>query len=201
VCDFLDPPPSAPDADWIITNPPFGDKTVPFVLRALEYAKTGVAMFVRLQWLEGVERWETIFRDHPPTLVCPFAERVNLCKGRWDPDGTTATAYCWLVWVKNRAPAPAQMFWVPPGCREALTRPEDRARYAAWTISTCSKRRQSRAERLADEIASARAEAENGSTIFMRATLPVESTAETVPPSPVPVVEGAVPAVMLLQGC
>ena len=131
VDDFLDQSIAVPDADWIVTNPPFGDKAVPFVLRALELAKTGVAMFVRLQWLEGIERYESIFRDHPPTLVCPFVERVNLCKGRWDPDGTTATAYCWLMWVKDRAPTPTQMFWVPPGCRDALTKPDDRARYAA----------------------------------------------------------------------
>jgi hypothetical protein len=137
VCDFLDPaavPPITPD--WIITNPPFGEKTVPFVLHALELAKTGVAIFVRLQWLEGIERYETIFRDRPPSLVCPFVERVNLCKGRWNPDGTTATAYCWLVWIKDRAPMPTQMFWVPPGCREALTKPDDRARYAAGSLPT-----------------------------------------------------------------
>jgi ParB/RepB/Spo0J family partition protein len=135
VRDFLDAAGVPPVTDWIITNPPFGNQTIPFVLRALETAKIGVAMFVRLQWLEGIERWETIFRDRPPTFVCPFVERVNLCKGKWDPDGTTATAYSWLVWAKVRAPAPAQMFWVPPGCREALTKPDDRARFAAWSLS------------------------------------------------------------------
>jgi hypothetical protein len=50
------------DADWLITNPPFGTKTVRFVLRALELARVGVAMFVRLQWLETVERYELLFR-------------------------------------------------------------------------------------------------------------------------------------------
>jgi ParB-like chromosome segregation protein Spo0J len=135
VHDFLAqkmPSPILPD--WIITNPPFGDNAVPFVLRALEIASTGVAMFVRLQFLEGIERYERIFRDHPPTLIGQFAERVPLCKGCWKPDGTTATAYCWLVWVKDRAPAPAQMFWIPPGCRVALTKPDDRARFAAWSL-------------------------------------------------------------------
>ena len=65
--------------DWIITNPPFGDKTEQFVLRALDLAKVGVAMFVRLQWLESVGPLaKTIFRDHPPTVIAFFAERVNL---------------------------------------------------------------------------------------------------------------------------
>lgn len=118
--------------DWIITNPPFGGNTIPFILRAIELARVGVAMFLRLQILETIERYEKIFKPHPPTLIAFFAERVNLCKGRWDPDGGTATAYCWLVWMKDRAPmAP---FWIPPGQREALTKPDDRARFAAWSM-------------------------------------------------------------------
>jgi len=133
LCDFLADDYAANVApgrsDWVITNPPFGDKTIGFVKRALEVADVGVAMFVRLQWLEGIERYEEIFRDRPPTLVAIFAERVPLCKGRWNPDGKTATAYCWLVWLKGELPrAP---FWFPPGCRERLTRGTDRARFAA----------------------------------------------------------------------
>jgi hypothetical protein len=79
-----------------------------------------------------VDRHERLFRDNPPTLFAPFTERVNLCKGRWDPDGSTATAYCWLVWIKERERmAP---FYIPPGQRKALSRPDDRARFAAWSL-------------------------------------------------------------------
>lgn len=121
------------NSDWIITNPPFEDKALPFVTKALEIAKVGVAMFFRSQWaVEGVERYETIFRRRPPTLCAFFAERVNLCKGRWDPDGSTATAYCWLIWVKDAYPhAP---YWIPPGCRKSLERPGDRERFTAHPV-------------------------------------------------------------------
>lgn len=120
---------SAYNASWIITNPPFGDKAVQFVLRALDLASVGVAMFFRSQWaVEGVDRYESIFRDHPPTLCAYFVERVPLCKGEWKPHGTTATAYCWLVWIKGEQPRPP--FWIPPGCRKMLTRPDDIARFA-----------------------------------------------------------------------
>jgi hypothetical protein len=118
--------------DWIITNPPFGDETEKFVLRALELAKIGVAMFVRLQWLESVGRYETIFRDHPPTCIAFFAERVPLCKGKWESAGSTATAYIWLIWVKGKPPQPP--FWIPPGQREALTKPDDAARFTAHPV-------------------------------------------------------------------
>lgn len=115
------------DADWIITNPPFGDKMDQFILKALHLAGTGVAMLVRLQCLETVGRYEKIFRDTPPTLISFFVERVPMHKGRWEPDGDTMTAYIWLTWIKGAQPqAP---FWIPPGCRERLTRPDDAARF------------------------------------------------------------------------
>jgi hypothetical protein len=133
VRDFLDSTIEAPEAGWIITNPPFGERTLQFVLRALELARVGVAMFVRSQWaVEGIKRYERIFRDHPPTCRAFFMERVPLCKGRWDPDGSTATAYCWLVWVHGREPMPP--YDIPPGCRKALSRSTDRRRFAPWSV-------------------------------------------------------------------
>ena len=134
VGDFLDPldPLGRAGPDWHVTNPPFGEKTEACVLRALDLACVGVAMFVRLQWLETIGRYERLFRDKPPTLIAFFCERVNLCKGEWKPDGSTATAYIWLVWMKHRAPMPP--FWIPPGQRETLTHPDDDARFTAHPV-------------------------------------------------------------------
>lgn len=139
VQDFLEVCLQPTGDKWIITNPPFGDSALHFVRRALAMAPVGVAMFFRSQWaVEGVERYEQIFRDTPPTLFAPFVERVPLCKGRWEPQGSTATAYCWLVWFKL-SPAwgtglPALMRWIPPGCRESLTKPDDAERFTAHPI-------------------------------------------------------------------
>jgi hypothetical protein len=133
VQDFLDAAMMAPEVDWVITNPPFGDRTTRFILRAFEIAHVGVAMFTRTQWAtEGVGRYDLIFRDRPPTCFAPFVERVPLCKGRWDPDGSTATAYCWLIWALGKKPTPP--FYIPPGCRKALTRSTDRRRFAPWSV-------------------------------------------------------------------
>lgn len=119
-------------SDWIITNPPFGDQSEQFVLRSLLLATVGVAMFVRLQWLETTGRYENIFHLYPPTLIAFFAERVNLCKGRWDPDGSTATAYIWLIWIHGHNPrAP---IWIAPGCRESLTHTDDRVRFTVSPV-------------------------------------------------------------------
>jgi hypothetical protein len=121
-----------PGVDWIITNPPFEEKTELFVLRALELANIGVAMFVRLQWLESGGRYESIFEPHPPTQICFFAERVPLHKGKWEPNGATATAYIWLLWLKGRKPLPP--IWISPGQRKKLTYPDDVARFTARPV-------------------------------------------------------------------
>lgn len=128
--DFLsDSYPHRPE--WLITNPPF-KTAIEFTLKALEIATIGVAMLVRTQWIEGVDRYERLFSVRPPTLYAPFVERVPMVKGRWDPDASTATSYAWFVWAKCQAPrAP---FWIPPGRRKELTMPDDRARFAAWSL-------------------------------------------------------------------
>ncbi len=125
------------DCDWIVTNPPFG-KAEQFALKAIEHARVGVALFARLQWLETVGRFERLFRDRPPTQIAFFCERVNLCMGRWKPDGHTATAHVWLLWVKSRPPrAP---FWIPPGCRKTLTRLDDLERFTAHPVVNRKRR-------------------------------------------------------------
>lgn len=131
--DFLDTTlaPVSLRRDWFIFNPPFGP-SIDFVLRALEFATVGVAMFQRTQWIESSGRYNKIFCDRPPTLFAPFVERVPLVKGRWDPDASTATSYSWFVWVKGAEPLPP--FWIPPVCRETLTHKDDRRRFAAWSI-------------------------------------------------------------------
>jgi hypothetical protein len=131
--DFLyDDPLTTPD--WIVTNPPFSI-ACEFTLRALRLASTGVAMLVRTQWIEGVGRYEKLFRDRPPTVYAPFVERVPMVKGRWDPDAATATSYAWFVWCSSTAPSSPRIVWIPPGRRAALTHADDRQRFAAWTLT------------------------------------------------------------------
>ncbi len=100
--DVLQAPPGG--IDWVITNPPF-NLALDFALRGLEFAREGVALLVRSVWLEGAERYRSLFAKHPPAVVAQFVERVPITKGRWDPDASTATAYSWFVLVEARAGA------------------------------------------------------------------------------------------------
>jgi hypothetical protein len=113
---------------WIITNPPF-NLAVEFAERALIEAQIGVALLVRTSWLEGGERYRRLFRDRPPAMVAQFSERVPMVKGRWDPAASTATSYCWVVWHVGCV-RQTRLMWIPPGCRERLTKPGDVERWA-----------------------------------------------------------------------
>lgn len=123
--DFLMPflPEGISGADWIITNPPFA-LAERFIARAQEIATCGVAMIVRSAFLEGVGRFNRLYRENPPTAVAQFTERVVMHHGKLSPTGSTATAYCWVTWGAGLPSQPFQ--WIPP-CRKSLERPEDYA--------------------------------------------------------------------------
>ena len=110
--------------DWVITNPPFR-LAQQFVERAwhLPHIK-GVAVIVRTSFLEGVNRYEELYRHNAPSIVAQFSERVPMVKGRLTATGSTATSYCWLVWLKDDDSGETRLVWIPP-CRRALERPGD----------------------------------------------------------------------------
>lgn len=125
--DVAASPPTIPD--WIITNPPFPEADA-FALRAICEARRGVALLVRTSWLEGDGRYRRLFQPHPPAIVANFVERVPMVLGRWDPEADTMTSYTWVVWDRALC-GETRHRWIPPGRREALTRPDDVARFAA----------------------------------------------------------------------
>lgn len=116
-----------PRPDWIITNPPF-NLAAEFAERAIDEAADGVALLVRTAWLEGADRHRRLFGKVPPTTVLQFAERVPMHQGCWKPNGGTATAYCWVVWV--RGVHDTRMRWFPPGTRKACWRDSDIKEFA-----------------------------------------------------------------------
>ena len=124
VRDYLFGPEPDP-VDWTITNPPFR-LAEEFIGRALNTSKEGCAFILRSAFLEGVGRHQRLFADRPPAFVLQFSERVVMHKGRLSKDGSTATAYCWIIWLHDRwhLSGTTELFWVPP-CRARLERSED----------------------------------------------------------------------------
>lgn len=136
VRDFLFPGADIPSAEFCITNPPFklGSE---FILKTFEDpAWLCTAVLVRSAFLEGNDRYESLYLPNPPTIYAQFVERIILTKGivrdpaklYWDDEAqkwrrpSTATSYCWLVWIKDEPPRPTM--WIPP-CRRQLERAGD----------------------------------------------------------------------------
>ena len=112
--------------DWIITNPPYGDLPQKFVERALEHEpKCGVAVFVQLRWLETLDRARQLFLPKPPSMVGVFAERVPIVRGEWDPDASSATAYCWVIWRTDVCRSEPVLRWIPPGAAQRHSKISD----------------------------------------------------------------------------
>lgn len=127
--DFLsDGAPRYSDVDWIVTNPPFklGEA---FVRQALKHARRGVAMLLRLAFLEGVARHKLLYEDHPLSVLAPFAERVPMVKGKWDPDASSATAYAWFIWLKPEVSRCPRVVPIAPGAKVRLHRADDLVRF------------------------------------------------------------------------
>jgi hypothetical protein len=135
VFDFLGDPPHAfakARWDWICTNPPFKDAEA-FLRAAMPRARRGVALLLRLQFICGQERHNLLFGKDPVTVIAPFAERVPMRKGYWDPKGSTATDYCLFIWQKMVPPGP-RIEPIPPGQRARLSRDSDVARFGPMGV-------------------------------------------------------------------
>jgi len=86
----------------IITNPPYS-VGLQFVERALESACPGgkVAMFLKVQFLEGKRRGE-FFKKSPPRSVYISRSRLACYKnGDLTTNPESAIAYAWYVWEKG----------------------------------------------------------------------------------------------------
>lgn len=102
IIDFLEY-----DGKWhgdIVTNPPFRHANE-FVRKALDVVDEGarVAMFLKIQFLEGVRRYG-IFRDDPPKTIYVASQRYGCSEtGEFNADGNAVSAicYCWYVWQKG----------------------------------------------------------------------------------------------------
>lgn len=104
VFDFLSMENQSWDGD-IITNPPYKYASE-FIYKSLSVIKHGnkVAMFLKLQFMEGKER-KHLFTKFPPNTVYLSSSRI-LCAKNGDFEGLkasggSAVAYAWYVWEKG----------------------------------------------------------------------------------------------------
>ena len=89
----------------IITNPPYK-----FARECVEHALdisiqgTKIAMFLKLQFLEGKER-RKLFDENPPRIIYVSSGRLLCAKNaefeKMKAGGGSAVAYAWFIWEKG----------------------------------------------------------------------------------------------------
>lgn len=138
VLDFLDCDVQHWDGD-IITNPPYTNAQE-FVEKALSVVSEGhkVAMFLRLQFLEGLHRYD-LFKENPPKVVYVSSKRIRCGKeGEFNTSSSSIIAYAWFVWEKGYKGA-TNIEWINHG--EKVDEEKVRAnikRMEAKTLPLCA---------------------------------------------------------------
>lgn len=86
----------------IITNPPY-KYALEFVQRALDSVQPGrkVAMFLKLQFLEGKSRKEFFLKNPPKTVYVSSSRLICAMNGEFSKYPSSAVAYAWFVWEKG----------------------------------------------------------------------------------------------------
>lgn len=86
--------------DNIVTNPPYV-LALPFARHALECARRKVAMLLKVQFDEGVERYK-FFLDHPYRHRYVFSRRLTLYKnGVRTSNNSGMATYAWYIWERD----------------------------------------------------------------------------------------------------
>ena len=101
-------------ADNIVTNPPY-NCAEGFVASGFRLANRKFALLLRLAFLEGANRANTIFFKMPPARVWVFSERITFYPSGVEPKGSGTTAYAWFVWDKEALPGRTELKWFKPG--------------------------------------------------------------------------------------
>ena len=95
----------------IVTNPPF-ELAGQFVQHALDLDPPGkVCMFLRLAFLEGKRRRDSLYSVRPPARVWVFSERQKLRRGGAGEYQSGLIAFAWYVWERG-APPVTQLGWL-----------------------------------------------------------------------------------------
>lgn len=82
--------------DWVVTNPPF-NQAAQIVPLAYGNAVRGIAMLLRLSYLEPVKDRGAWLNAHPPTSM------IVLPRISFTGDGKTDNVTCaWMVWDKSQ---------------------------------------------------------------------------------------------------
>ena len=83
-----------------ITNPPYS-LINDWISHSLEVTRDKVYIFCRIQTIESIKRYEQIFKENPPLLICPFVKRIQCYRNDNTGLKSSAVCYSWFIWDNN----------------------------------------------------------------------------------------------------
>jgi len=87
--------------DWVITNPPYIQPTCQNIIeKAFEKAQIGIAMLLRLTYLEPCSNRSQFLQNYPLSDLLILNPRP---KFRADKKGSDNTTVAWFVWKKTNS--------------------------------------------------------------------------------------------------
>lgn len=93
-------------------NPPYST-IEPFCMKALGIAEKGILLLARLQFLEGIGRYNNIFSQQPPTDVYVYYNRIACYRnGDFSVNPGGAQAYAWFFWDFTKANERTEIHWI-----------------------------------------------------------------------------------------
>ena len=81
--------------DWVITSPPYGANAVLCAVNAMKLARIGVALKLRLTFIEPCISRRQFLAEFPISLIIPMRRIKDAGKGR------DSVCEAWFIWYKN----------------------------------------------------------------------------------------------------
>ncbi len=91
---------TAKPCDFLITNPPY-KLAQQFVIKAIDLGYKKHAWLLRLAFLEGQKRYESLFCKHPFDICYVFSRRRTIWRGDEEKNGCGTIPYAWFIWSED----------------------------------------------------------------------------------------------------
>lgn len=94
-----------------ITNPPYTNINE-WIAHSLNITSNKVYIFCRIQTIETISRYNKIYKDNPPVLICPFVKRINCYRNNSTKAKGSAVCYSWFIWDNNDNTNETKVRWL-----------------------------------------------------------------------------------------
>ena len=114
-------------ADLIATNPPYAELDK-FIQLGLERSEQFLALLVRVQGLEGQRRYTKFYRDHAPTRVALFSDRISFKSNEVVRKAPKMFFHTWLLWDKSKmgfGRVGTELMWIAPDSQQKYEKDSD----------------------------------------------------------------------------